>query len=291
MRTWTRGRLLRWVTRLLVWPLVFYLMFRWFEHSQVYHPLRRLDASGADLGVPWQDVTFRAADGTELNGWFFPGNRESSNQFVVVFCHGNGGNISHRLDASRALLGTGVAVFVFDYRGYGRSSGRPSEEGTYRDAVAAYEWVRNKGFSPKNIVAFGESLGGAVSTELALRRPVGGLILVSAFTSVPAVGAELFPWLPVNWLCAIRYDTLSKLPRVNVPVLIMHGRNDTIIPFRHGEALFAAARPPKMFAELPGDHNDALIVGFQEYQEGLRQFFTSLNDRGDAAWQRSAAAD
>lgn len=277
MRSWMRTRVARWTIRLLIWPLLLYLMFRWFEHNQVYHPSRRLDASGAELGVPWQDVYFHAEDGTELNGWFFSSSTETNAAgYAAVFCHGNGGNISHRLDACRALVGVGVSVFVFDYRGYGRSRGRPSEEGTYLDGVAAYEWLRKKGFPPERILAFGESLGGAVATELALRRPMAGLILVSTFTSVPDLGAELFPFLPVRWLCVIRYDNLAKLPRVDVPILIMHGRADSIVPYRHGEALFAVAREPKMFWELRGDHNDALFAGFQEYQEGLRRFVKSL---------------
>jgi fermentation-respiration switch protein FrsA (DUF1100 family) len=165
-------------------------------------------------------------------------------------------------------------VFVFDYRGYGRSRGRPSEEGTYLDAEAAWEWLRQRGFPPERIIAFGESLGGGVATEMVLRKPAGGLILVSTFTSVPAIGAELFPFLPVRWLCTIRYDNLAKLPRITVPVLIMHSRTDTIIPFRHGEALFAAAPEPRMFRELQGDHNDCLFTGW--YQDGLRDFVKAL---------------
>ncbi len=277
MRSWMRTRAARWTIRLLVAPLLVCFMFRWFEHRQVYQPSRPLEASGADLGVPWQDVTFQAEDGTELNGWFFSSSTEPhAPEYAAVFCHGNGGNISHRLDACRALLGVGMSVFVFDYRGYGRSQGRPGEEGTYLDGVAAYEWLRKKGFPAKRILAVGESLGGAVATELALRRPTAGLVLVSAFTSVPALGAELFPILPVQWLCSIRYDNLSKLPRLEVPLLIMHSRADTLISYRHGQALFAAAREPKLFWELRGDHNDALFVGFREYQEGLQRFVKSL---------------
>ena len=129
----------------------------------------------------------------------FPGEHEfRPARLAVLFCHGNGGNISHRLDTCAALLATGVSVFVFDYRGYGRSAGRPGEEGTYRDAQAAYQWLRQKGFAGTNIMAFGESLGGGVAAELAVREPLGGLVLQSTFTSIPDIGAELFPWLPVR---------------------------------------------------------------------------------------------
>ncbi len=244
-------------------------MFRWFEHSQVYHPDRVLTATGAELGRPFEDVRCQASDGVELNGWFFPANTNSPRaRLVLLLCHGNAGNISHRLDTAAALLATGVNVFLFDYRGYGRSQGRPGEEGTYRDAQAAYQWLRQRGFAGTNIVVLGESLGGGVAAELAVREPLGGLVLQSTFTSIPDIGAELFPWLPVRWLGTIHYDTRSKLPRLHIPVLVMHSRVDEIIPFHHGERNFAAANEPKLFWELPADHNSPLA--------DTRHFITGL---------------
>jgi len=239
--------------------LLVVVMLRWFEHSQVYHPDRVLVATGAELGRQFEDVLFDAADGIKLNGWFFPANNSSPRRhLVVLFCHGNAGNISHRLDMCAALLATGVNVFIFDYRGYGRSQGRPSERGTYNDALAAYDWLRRKGFEGANIIVFGESLGGAVAAELAAREPVGGIVLASTFTSIPDIGAELFPWLPVRWLGSICYDTHSKLPRLHTPVLVMHSPEDELVRFHHGEANFAAANVPKLFWKLRGDHNDSL---------------------------------
>ena len=247
-------------------------MFRWFEHSQVYHPDRTLTATGAELGRPFEDVRFRAGDGVELNGWFFPANTNSARaHLAVLVCHGNAGNISHRLDTCAALLGTGVNVLVFDYRGYGRSAGRPGEEGTYRDGEAAYAWLRQRRFAGTNIVAFGESLGGGVAAELALREPVGGVVLQSTFTSIPDIGAELFPWLPVRWLGTIHYDTRAKLPRLRVPVLVMHSPRDEIVPFHHGQRNFAAANEPKVFWELRGDHNSPLADA-QHFSAGLERF-------------------
>jgi uncharacterized protein len=244
---------------LLAECLLIFLMLRWFEHRQVYHPDRVMAATGAELSRPFEDVFFRASDGAELNGWFFPADTNSqSRQLAVLVCHGNAGNISHRLDTYAALLATGVSVFAFDYRGYGRSRGQPSEEGTYRDAQAAYEWLRRKGLAGTNIVAYGGSLGGGVATELAAREAVGGLVLQSTFTSVTDMGAELFPWLPVRWLGTIRYDTRSKLPRLHVPVLVMHSPADEMIGFHHGQANFAVANQPKLFWELQGDHNNPL---------------------------------
>jgi uncharacterized protein len=253
------------------------LVLRWFEHSQVYHPCRELEASAAELGRPFEDAFFQAADGLKLNGWFFPADSESSRgHFVYLLCHGNAGNISHRLEHVSALLETGAGVFIFDYRGYGRSDGRPGEEGTYLDAQAAYDWLRQKGFAPGAIIGLGESLGGGVASELALRERLGGLILQSTFTSITDVGAELFPWLPVRWISTIRYDTLSKLPRVTVPVLVLHSRIDGLIGFHHAEKNFVAANNPKQFWEIAGEHNRFLEGDRGRYLEGLNRFLATL---------------
>ena len=164
-------KLAKTLLELLAACLLLVFMFRWFEHSQVYHPDRVMTATGAELSRPFEDVFFKASDGAELNGWFFPADTNSPRRHLVVLvCHGNAGNISHRLDTYAAILATGVNVFAFDYRGFGRSRGQPSEEGTYRDAQAAYEWLRQKGFAGTSIVAFGGSLGGGVAAELAVRE-------------------------------------------------------------------------------------------------------------------------
>ena len=265
---------------LLVACLLIVLMLRWFEHSQVYHPDRVLTATGAELSRPFEDVLFKASDGVALNGWFFPASTNSQRRHLALLvCHGNAGNISDRLDTCAALLSTGVSVFVFDYRGYGRSQGRPSEEGTYRDAQAACQWLRQKGFAGTNIIAFGESLGGGVAAELAVREPVGGLVLQSTFTSIPDIGAEVFPWLPVRWLAKIRYDTHSKLPRLHIPVLVMHSPADELVRFHHGKANFAAAKEPKLFWELRGDHNNPL-ADRQHFITGMEKFFALVEAGG-----------
>ncbi len=244
---------------LLVLCLMGGFMLRRFEYSQVYHPDPHLYGSGADLGREFEDVSFRTSDGLDLNGWFFPADKNSARKHLaVLFCHGNAGNIGDRLDTCAALLTTGVNVFVFDYRGYGKSQGKPTEEGTYLDAQAAHEWLQRKGFAGSDIIAFGESLGGGVASELALRTQLGGIILQSTFTSIPDIGAELFPWLPVRWLATIIYDTCSRLPRIKLPVLVMHSRADDLIGFHHGQRNYDRANQPKIFAELKGAHNDAM---------------------------------
>jgi fermentation-respiration switch protein FrsA (DUF1100 family) len=273
----------RWKTiakLLAVCPFLF-TMLRWFEHSQVYHPDRILTATGAELGRPFEDVWFKAKDGVELNGWFFPSNTNSPRASVaVLLCHGNAGNIGYRLDMCQALLDCGVNVFVFDYRGFGRSRGRPSEEGTYLDAQGAYQWLQQKGFGPTNIIAYGESLGGGVTAELAMRETLGGIILQSTFCSIPDIGAELFPWLPVRLMSSIKYDTCRKLPRLRIPVLIMHSQVDGLIGFHHAQKNFSVANDPKLFWELNGDHNNPVSEP-KHFAAGIDKFLNMLEaDRG-----------
>ena len=272
MNVWKHRLLLRNSIALLLFGVFCFVMLRWFEHSQVYHPAREFEASAEELGRPFEDVRFNTADGVALHGWFFPADTNSprANQAFLI-CHGNGGNISHRLDLCGVLLKTGASVLIFDYHGYGQSQGSPGEEGTYLDAQAAYAWLRQKGFRAGNLVAFGESLGGGVASELALREDLGGVVLQSTFTSIPDIGAELYPWLPLRWISTIKYDTRSKLPRVKVPVLVMHSREDDFVRFHHAEKNFAAANEPKFFCELNGAHNDA-VWGSHAFSEAIEKF-------------------
>jgi fermentation-respiration switch protein FrsA (DUF1100 family) len=254
-------------------------MLRWFEHSRVYYPNRFLTATGEELGRPFEDFRFKAADGVQLHGWFFPASKESPrSKLAVLVCHGNAGNISGRLDLCRALLETGVNVFLFDYRGFGQSEGRPAEEGTYLDGQAAYRWLEAKGFAGRNIVAFGESLGGGIASELALRETLGGLVLQGTFTSIPDIGAELYPWLPIKWLSTIKYDTYGKLPRLNLPVMVMHSRTDGLIHFDHAEKNFSRANEPKLMWELRGDHNES-VLDQENFVAGMEKFLKIVEQR------------
>jgi len=260
------------VARLLVVVVILILMLRWFEHSQVYHPDRILVATGNELGRPFEDVHFNASDGVKLHGWYFPCDTNSARKnLVVLICHGNAGNISHRLSLSRALLATGVNVFVFDYRGFGRSQGVPSESGTYLDAQAAHHWLQTRAFAPEKIILFGESLGGGVASEVAVREKTAGLVLQSTFSCIPDIGAELFPWLPVRWIGSIKYDTCAKLPKIKVPVLIMHSRADDLIGFQHAERNFAKANEPKLLWELQGAHNES-VTDEEHFAKGFESF-------------------
>jgi fermentation-respiration switch protein FrsA (DUF1100 family) len=248
---------------------------RRFEYSQVYHPTKRVILWPDDMRSARQDIYFSTSDGVKLNGWYFPAATNSPRkQMAILVCHGNGGNISYLKNIYGRLAETGANVLLFDYRGYGNSDGRPGEEGTYVDGQAAYAWLRQKGFAATNIIVYGESLGGGVASELVLREPAAGLVLESTFTSTPDVGAVLFPWLPVHLLSTIKYDTHSKLPRVKIPVLIMHSHQDGLIPFRLAKKNFTAANEPKLFWEIKGGH----AVAGEECHVGMEKFLSALEE-------------
>lgn len=247
----------------------------WREPSLLYYPMRPIEVTPDNLGLKFEDVWLTTADGVRINGWFLPAGREQS--LTVLFLHGNAGNISHRMDKLTLLHELGLDVFIIDYRGYGRSDGKPNEQGTYHDAQAAYEYLtKTLKRDPRTIVAHGESLGSAIAVDLAAKVPVAGVVIEEAFTSVADVGQKMFPYLPVRLLVRNKYDTLSKIARINAPLLIFHSREDEMIPWRHGERLFAAAREPKRLAELHGSHNDAFYVSGETYRRVLKEFFESL---------------
>lgn len=259
---------------LLVLSGCLWLGLRRLEQTSLYHPERSLMLTPAAFGLKFEEVELITSDGLRLQGWFVPGQDDHP---ILLFLHGNGGNISHRVEKLRILRATGASVLVVDYRGYGKSSGRPTEEGTYRDAEAAYDYLTNsRGISPDRIIAHGESLGGAVALELTLRRPCGGLILESAFTSTVDMGRRAFPYLPVAWIVRYRYDNLSKIAKVGRPVLILHSPEDDIIPFEMGRRLFETADEPKRFVRLRGDHNSGFLSSEPEYRRAIEDFLRTL---------------
>lgn len=252
--------------------LVIILMLYRFERSQVYHPTRDAEYTPEDVGRPVEEVWLTTADGVRLHAWFFAADQASPRAgWATLFCHGNGGNLTSRPGYYRAIMETGVSLLAFDYRGYGRSEGEPSEHGTYADAQAACQWLGRRGFAPERVLVWGESLGGGIASHVAATLPVGGLALQSTFTSIPDIGAELFPWLPVRWLSRIGYDTHRRLPGISCPIVVMHSRADSTIRFRHAERNFAAAREPKVLVELEGDHNDAILANRAAYVAGAEK--------------------
>lgn len=242
------------------------------ESAYIFFPDSELVMTPADAGLAYEEVSFAAADGTALHGWFVPGRPELP---ALLFCHGNAGNISHRVDNLRLLHRLGLNVLIFDYRGYGRSSGRPTEEGTYNDARGALAWLERRGWGPDRTILFGRSLGAAVALQLALEVSPAGVILESPFTSVAAMGRHHSPilWLLAGWLLNARYDNLEKIVHLKAPLMILHGDADDIVPARMGRALYEKAPEPKRFHLLPGaGHNDSYEVGGDAYWSYWRDF-------------------
>ena len=251
----------------------FVLFLRWFEFRQVYHPTRRLVSDPSALGIPWEEVWLLTSDQVRLHAWFFSAEKNSLRKDkAVLFCHGNGGNLSHRMISYKILANLGLNVLAFDYRGYGASQGKPSELGTFLDGSAAFAWLQARGFEPGHILVMGESLGGGVAAEMALKHSPGGLILQSCFTSVADLGSEIFPWLPVRTLGRIGYPVRSKLGGLRCPVLILHSKEDSLISHDHAEANFAAAHEPKRLVELAGDHNDTPANDPDGFQGAIDEF-------------------
>lgn len=245
-----------------------------FQDRLLYFPTRELEATPAALGLAFEDVYFQAEDGIQLHGWYIPAPQARA---TILFCHGNAGNISHRLDSIRIFHALGLNVFIFDYRGYGRSGGRPGEQGIALDALAARQWLAEvKHTDPSRLIVFGRSLGAAVAAELACSRTPAAVILESAFTSYPDIGAELYPWLPVRLIAKYRYATIEKVPSLSVPVLIVHSPEDELVPFRHGRALFDACAQPKYFLEISGGHNEGFLLSGDQYVRGLERFISSV---------------
>jgi len=257
-----------------------------FEERLIYFPSREIELTPESLGLEHDEVFLAASDGIRVHGWFLPSFPRPSPAYNILVCHGNAGNISGRLD--RALLlrrNLGVDVFLFDYRGFGRSEGRPSEEGTYRDAVAAHRYlVEERRIAPERLILLGESLGAAVAIELSLREDVAALVLEAPFTSIADMGRVAYPFLtPFTSFVRTRYDNLKKIPEVALPLLIFHGRRDPTVPFAQGEALFRAAREPKTFVAVENaGHADAFLVGGEAYWNAWERLLQSL----DSAWAR-----
>ena len=237
-------------------------------------PGRALTMTPADVGMDYQDVSIESADGVTLHGWFIAG-RSSQ---VLLFFHGNAGNISHRLDSIAQFRDLGLSVLIIDYRGYGQSEGRTTEKGIYRDADAAWRYlIESRSIAATDVVIFGRSLGASVASWLAARHQPLALILESSFTSVPDVAQDLYPWLPARWLSRLSHATRDFVQEVHCPVLVIHSRDDEIIPFHHGEAVFESANEPRTLLAIHGTHNDAFLRDERVYVEGLRTFLTGLS--------------
>lgn len=257
---------------LLLCAFMFFMQSRLLYYPNL--PSRELRSTPAAIGLDYQSITLTAGDLVRLHGWYVPAKKERA---VLLFFHGNAGNISHRLDSLRIFHNLGLSVLIFDYRGYGRSEGKVNERGTYLDAEAAWRYLtEERQIRPGNIILFGRSLGGAIAARQAAGDTPAALILESVFTSVPDLAARYYPIFPVRLLSRFNYDTLEALRNGFCPVLIIHSHNDEIIPYENGLRLYEAAREPKSFLAIRGSHNEGFLTSGSLYVNGLDAFISSL---------------
>ena len=227
------------------------------QDMMFYFPTKSFAVNPDDYDLNFQDVFINVSQNDSIHAWYFPQPRNPDSAKTVLFCHGNGGNISYRLQTAIFLLQRGVNVMMFDYRGYGRSSGSPTESNTYDDAKAAYDWlISEQSAQSADVFIFGRSLGGAVAVELATNVGCGGLIVESSFDSAIEMAKGLFPFFPVGLLIKYDYDSISKISKINCLKLFTHSQADDLVPFERGKRLFEAAPEPKSFYEISGRHNE-----------------------------------
>lgn len=260
--SWRAGRIL------LIAYLVFLLVMKYFENSLVFVPTKFPGGNWAPWGIAVEDAWFNAADGTKIHGWYVAHERPRA---VILFCHGNGGNITYCAEEIRALHDrVGAAVLIFDYRGYGKSEGQPDEPGVLADARAARTWLARKaGVAENRIVLLGESLGGAVAVDLAVDG-ARALILEDTFSSAADMAAHHYPWLPVRLLMRTQFNSAAKIGSYHGPLFQSHGDRDSIVPLRLAQRLFDAANEPKQFLLVEGAGHIALHT--PEYYDKLRAF-------------------
>lgn len=261
---------------LFITYLGFCLSVYFRQSGLLYWPVREVASDPGELRLAFESVSFRSADGVLLTGWYVPA---QNSDFTLLFCHGNGGNISHRLDSINIFHNLGLNCFIFDYRGYGESEGKPTEEGTYADAGAAYKWlIEEKNISAEDIIIFGRSLGGAVAARLASEVEAAALVVEGSFTSYVDMGRRFYPYMPVRLLAKFSYSTIDYIGDVDYPVMIIHSRDDELVPFEFGQQLYEAANEPKEFVEISGGHNDGFLVSGEVYNKALGKWLKFLKE-------------
>jgi len=246
---------------------------RYLEAKSIFHPTKEVGMTPLDLGIAFEDVYFETSDHLRLNGWFI---KKPSARWTLLWFHGNAGNISHRLDKLSLFNLLNLNIFIFDYRGYGKSDGYPTEKGIYLDAQAAYDYLAGRFDIDKNkIIAYGDSLGGVTAIDLATKRRLGSLIVDSTFSSAADIARAIFPFVP-SILLSTKMNSVLKVKRINIPKLFIHSINDEIIPFKLGKKLFDSAAEPKEFLEIKGGHNTNHNDSRELWFNGIKKFLTHL---------------
>jgi pimeloyl-ACP methyl ester carboxylesterase len=257
----------------IIYIIICLLLFI-FQRHLIYFPDKTVFFNPNYINLKFDDIYYRTSDDISINAWLIPAD---SSEMTILFCHGNAGNISHRLESIQIFNRLKLNVLIFDYRGFGKSEGSVSEEGTYLDAMGAWNFLLNqKGYKPSQIIIFGRSLGSGVASWLAKNVNPAGLILESSFTSLPDVGVSVYPFFPVRLLSRYRYPTKENLSYIDCPKLFIHSKGDEIIPFTLGHENFTTAGEPKSFLEIEGSHNDGFLVSGSIYMEGIARFVENL---------------
>ncbi|MBD2317722.1 alpha/beta hydrolase [Phormidium tenue] len=255
------------------------------QSNLVFMPSKDVIETPEILSIKFENIQITTRDNVNLDSWFVPAkDNDLVGKGVILFCHGNGGNISNRISYLPIFRELGLATFLFDYRGYGKSGGTPTEEGTYADVEAAWQYLtQERQIPPQKIIIYGESLGGAIASYLAQKNSqqngndnAGGLVLASTFTSISDRAAELYPFMPIRFLSRFSYNSIDRLPSIKIPVLVIHSIDDEIIPFHHGERNFQVANQPKKLVKLRGDHNSGFLDSLETYRNGVNEFIQSI---------------
>jgi len=253
--------------------ILFALYIKYIESKSVFFPSKKIESYPHDIGIPFEDVYVTVSDNVRLNGWFVPSKDAT---YTILFLHGNGGNISHRLEKLKMLLDCKTNVFLVDYRGYGKSEGHPSEKKVYNDAQAFYNYlIQEKHMPPDKIIIYGESLGTAVAIDLASKNKTIGIILEGAFSSGKDMAKRIYPFMPLFFFSNI-FDSLSKIKKVKVKKLFIHSKNDEIVPYDLARKLYESSPQPKIFVDIIGGHNTAFIDSRDRYISSIKDFIANL---------------
>lgn len=258
---------------IIVVPILFALYVRYLEKMSVFVPEKNIFSVPKEIGLNFEDVYFDTSDGVKLNGWFVGAKDAKS---TLLFFHGNAGNIGDRLGKIALFHKLGLNVFIFDYRGYGKSEGSPTEEGIYKDGLAAFDYLVTRNDVYKNrIIGYGASLGSAVAVDLATKRPLAALILDGTFSSATDMAKWIYPFIP-SFLIQTKLDSVSKIKNIAIPQLFIHSMDDEVVPIQLGQRLYEEANEPKEFLEICGNHNDGHLNDLDKFSNGIAQFLTRL---------------
>lgn len=254
---------------------IVYAVYLYFNQSKyVYFPTSDIVATPSDSGLFYEDLMLKTSDGTKISAWYIHAENPKA---TLLFFHGNGGNISHRIEFIEMFYSLNISTFIIDYRGYGKSEGSPTEEGTYLDSETAWDYlVKEKNTDPSSIVIYGKSLGGPIAARLAEKHNPAALILDSTFTSIKDIAVKIYPFLPVARFFKFEYDTAMYLKGVDCPTLIIHSIDDSYIPFSHAEKLFDTVGGEKELVEIKGDHNTSFIISRQIYENSINNILKVL---------------